>query len=156
MNKEKSKELKKFPEIKGYQWAMIADVYGVYPLIKMECLIPKCRYHTLFLRHSMLFVERRLKPLGFILRGLNGIFRFFFKWRVVVITETIKKNNINRMAYKCPACDHLQTFNVPMPDDLWDHVLKLRNGDPLFYPDPKEWAKQDELIRAKLEVMNYV
>jgi hypothetical protein len=74
----------------------------------------------------------------------------------VVITEIKKINNINRMAYKCPKCDHLQTFNVPMPDDLWNHVLKLRNGDPLYYPNPKEWAEQDEMIREKLAAFGYV
>ncbi len=112
----------------------------------------------LILRHSRMHKIRRNK----IIKRLRLPFPFPFFERFQI---TIEKPTgpwftlpVFRISYKCPVCDWLPTFIVPVPQDYWDTILELRDGEPMYYPPLDQWGKDAdyELVKEKLESMGYV
>jgi|26BtaG_2_1085354.scaffolds.fasta_scaffold10990_2 transcription elongation factor Elf1 len=112
----------------------------------------------LVLRHSRMHKIRRTK----VVKRLRPPFRFPFFDKFQITIEKPTGNwftlPVFRISYKCPVCDWLPTFIVPVPQDYWDTILGLRKGEPMYYPPLDEWGKEADydLVKEKLESLGYV
>lgn len=112
----------------------------------------------LILRHSRMHKIRRTK----VVKRLRPLFPFpfFDKFQITIEKPTGDWFTLPvfRISYKCPVCDWLPTFIVPVPQDYWDTILELRGGEPMYYPPLEEWGKDadNKLVQEKLESLGYV
>jgi hypothetical protein len=61
----------------------------------------------------------------------------------------------NGMMYKCPNCDWIAMFEIPMDYDYFKEVYELRGRQPLYVPSIEEF-KEHEIAREKLESLGYL
>jgi len=133
------------------RWELRDDIQGVYPLFPMTCKM--CgRKDEMFLRHSKMHIIRRDK----MIKKINLPFSKGKQLRLYQPATKTAQTPAFRVSYKCPECDWLSTFVVPVPEDYFKKILDLRGGAPLYYPPLDKWESEDELIQRKLESLGYV
>jgi len=139
-------------------WKGTGDVRGLEPQFDITCKY--CgREAPMFLRHSKLNLIRRDRTyrrlrLPWPLKG----------YEIKLVKPRFKEVAVPafRVSYKCPHCDWLPTFVVPVEKDYFDATLDLRDGEPLYYPPLDEWEREakgtaeEELIHEKLKSLGYV
>ena len=157
-------------------WSGYEDRVGLVPKLDMTCKMcstwiqgeqKKGRYTDvklingevpLVLRHSRMHKIRRTK----VVKRLRPPFRFpfFDKFQITIEKPTGDWFTLPvfRISYKCPVCDWLPTFIVPVPQDYWNTILELRDGEPMYYPPLEQWGKDadSKLVQEKLESLGYV
>jgi len=106
----------------------------------------------MILRHSRMHQARRSR----IVKRWR-----FFNWMQIEFHKPVSPTfaaPVFRVSYKCPVCDWLSTFVVPVPQEYFDITLELRGGEALYYPPLDDWGKDADydLVKEKLESLGYV
>jgi hypothetical protein len=133
------------------RWGLRDDIQGAYPLFPMTCKMCT-REGEMFLRHSKMHIIRRDK----LIKKIKLPFSKGKQLRLYQPATATNQTSAFRISYKCPECDWLSTFVVPVPDDYFKKILDMRGGEPLYYPPLDKWESDDELIQRKLESLGYV
>jgi len=66
-----------------------------------------------------------------------------------------------RMVYKCPNCDHVVNFDVPISEVYFTFLLgKIPRGDctldnRMFVPPNEQWERESAIIRRRLRDLGY-
>ena len=145
---KESKTDKRKPEPR---WMEVYSEKGLNPIFPMTCKM--CgRVGEMFLRHSRMHLVRQDR----LLKRLKIPFFKRFEMRLFKSMSKETSAPVFRVSYKCPYCDWLATFVVPVRKDHFDKILELRKNKPLYYPPLEDWKSEDELIKKKLESLGYV
>lgn len=130
-------------------WQETGDIEGLRPLFKVQCKFCD-REEAMFLRHSKMHIIKREQ----VLKELKISKRLRIK--LIKLLGEMTDIHAFRKSYKCPQCDWLGTFVVPVRKEYFDWILDLRNGEPLYYPPLEDWKSEDKMIQEKLESLGYV